>query len=451
MNSFEDLFNKVKKEVDVTDVARDTWISSLKPLRLNGNTAMLYTPQNFVKQLILDNYLDKLEQCFSSIIGVPTNVMIQSDDDLTYEQRTMITPIPELQDDVEMLEKINKTMANGIYRYTFDTFIEGESNRLAYSACKNVAEGKRNYNPLYIYGDPGLGKTHLLSAVKNEVSANQPNLNIIFTTAEDFLNEFVQSIKLEKTMSFKNKYRSADILLIDDVQFFAGKKECQQELFATFNELHQNGRQIILTSDRSPKEINDIDKRLQSRFEWGLLADIQIPEFETRLTIVKRMANLLQIQVSNSILEFLADKLKENIRQLEGAVNKLSVVATLHSEQPTIAMARDIVNEVLDEKTVPAPLTVERVINEVANTYGLTGDEIRSKKRSADISTARQIAIYAVHKITGLSYVEIGKQFGGRDHSTIVYAINKVKNELKKEKAYRNAIEDLIKNVESMR
>jgi chromosomal replication initiator protein len=372
--------------------------------------------------------------------------MIQCGEDLTPEQKLVVTPISELQDDTDLVNKLNRSELSSNYEHTFDTFIQGESNKLAYAACKAVAAGQNNYNPLYIYGNPGLGKTHLLSAVRNEISKNRPNLNIVFAASDNFINDFVSSIRTDSTMEFKRKYRSADVLLVDDVQFFAGKKECQQELFNTFNELHSNNRQIIFTSDRPPKEINDIDQRLQSRFEWGLLADISIPEFETRVAIIQRKAKLMDLTIQPNVVEFIADKLKNNIRQLEGAIIKINAMSLVSDVVPTVAMAKGIIQEIMDE-VVPTPLTIEKVINEVAITYGLTSDELRSKKRSANISTARQIAIYIVHKITGLSYAEIGKQFGNRDHSTIVYAVNKVRDIVQSNREHRKTIDDIIKNV----
>ncbi|MCL1866322.1 MAG: DnaA/Hda family protein, partial [Oscillospiraceae bacterium] len=235
-------------------------------------------------------------------------------------------------------------------------------------------------------------------------------------------------------------------LLIDDVQFFSGKKESQQMLFTIFNELHSNQKQIIFTSDRPPKEINDIEDRLRSRFEWGLLADISTPEFETRVAITERKANLTGLTLKPHIINYIAEKLKTNIRQLEGAIVKMNALSMVTEVAPTLEMAKDIVKEILDEN-IPTPMTIDKVINEVASIYGITSEEIRSDRRTANISTARQIAIFVVHKITGLSYAEIGKEFGGRDHSTIVYAVNKVKKIIQKDKAYRNTIDDLVNNI----
>jgi chromosomal replication initiator protein len=264
--------------------------------------------------------------------------------------------------------------------------------------------------------------------------------------AETFVTEFVNSLKYGTNDEFKQKYRSADVLLVDDVQFFAGKKESQTELFHTFNELHRLGKQIILTSDRPPKEINDIEQRLLSRFEWGLLADIATPEFETRLAIIKRKAELLNMNIPQNVMEFMADKLKHNIRQLEGAIIKMNAMMLVTDIPPTIAMAQNIIRDILTDQQ-PIPVTVEKIINEVAHVYSVSPEEMRSQKRSAQISTARQMAIFIVHKITGLSYSAIGQEFGGRDHSTIVYAINKVRSIYKKDPSFRATVEGILKNI----
>lgn len=449
MNSFAEIFELMKQSLDLTDTAMKLWIEPIQPIKLDNSKIILYVASPYARKITADNYTHLFEKHFKEILGFPVEIEILCENDLTADQKLkMGAPIPELQDDLMMVNKLEKAVAGSNYKHTFETFIVGESNKLAYAACKAVATGKAtNYNPLYIYSEPGLGKTHLLSAVSNEIARIQPNWNIVFVPSENFVNEFVNSLdKLDKIETFKQKYRSADILLVDDVQFFSGKKESQAELFHTFNELHSKGKQIILTSDRPPKEINDIEQRLLTRFEWGLLADITTPEFETRLAIIKRKAELLGLEIPNNVMELIADKLKNNIRQLEGAIIKMNALKVVTESTPTIIMAQNVIKDVQSEQQ-PIPVTVEKIINEVGGIYNVTGEEIRSQNRSAQISTARQVAIYVVHKITGLSYTAIGQEFGGRDHSTIVYAINKVKSIIKKDNSYRATIDDLIKNI----
>lgn len=448
MNSFADVFEIVKENLPITATSKKLFIDPIKPMKLNNNRVILYVNEPYDKQIITENYLGMLITGFHEVLGFEIEVEILTSHDLTPEQRVKFSePLPELDDDEVMTEKLETTLANSNYKHTFDTFIVGDSNKLAYSACKSVTKGQiGQYNPLYIYSEPGLGKTHLLSAVKHEMKIKYPSCTVLMVSAETFVTEFVNSLKFNTNDEFKQKYRTCDVLLVDDVQFFSGKKESQTELFHTFNALHEKNRQIILTSDRPPKEINDIEQRLLSRFEWGLLADISTPEFETRLAIIKRKAELLGMNIPNNVMEYMADKLKKNIRQLEGAIIKMNALTLVTNIQPTIAMAQNVIRDVLTDQQ-PIPVTVEKIINEVGHIYNVTPQEIVSSKRSNQISTARQVAMYAVNKITGLSYTAIGQEFGGRDHSTVVYAINKVKSIIVKDPNYRATVNDLLKNM----
>jgi chromosomal replication initiator protein len=451
MQSFADLFESVKERLDLTETAMKLWIEPIQPLKMSHNKVILYVKSPYGRQIVAENYTLMFEKHFRDVLGFPVEVEFICEDDLTPEQKIKLDgPITELQDDKVMVSKLEYAVASSIYTHTFDTFIVGDSNRLAFSACRAAAGGgDAEYNPIYIYSEPGLGKTHLLSAVSHELKKNRPELNIIYVHAETFVNEFVESVKYYTVDAFKKKYRSADVLLVDDVQFFAGKKESQTELFHTFNDLHSNKKQIILTSDRPPKEIVNIESRIRGRFEWGLMADIAIPEFETRLAIIKRKAELLNLEIPNNVVEFVADKLKNNIRQLEGAVLKMNALKVVTEFPPNITMAQNVIRDVLTDQQ-PVPVTVEKIINEVAAIYNVTNEDMRSQSRSAQISTARQVAIYVISKTTSLSYTAIGQEFGGRDHSTIVYAINKVKNIIKKDNSYRASIEDIIKNMGSV-
>lgn len=455
MNSFNDIFELMKKNLDVSDTARRLWIEPIKPVKLNNNKVVLYIADSYVKKIVEENYSDTFKKSFKEILGFDVELEFLTDENPapTPPKDPMLSlsePIPELQDDDNIVKKLHDSEINSTYQHTFDTFIVGDSNRLACAACKAIAQGQaRNYNPLYIYSDPGLGKTHLLCAVRNEAEMLHPEANIVMVSAETFVTEFINSVRSGQTEEFKKKYRTADMFLIDDVQFFSGKKESQNELFHTFNELHSAGKQIILTSDRPPKEINDIEERLLTRFEWGLLADIAPPEFETRLAIIKRKAELLNLKLSNNVMEYMADKLKNNIRQIEGAILKMNAMAMLTETSPTLNMAQNIIRDVMTEQQ-PVPITVEKVISEVSHIFNVSPEELRSQNRNSQISTARQVAIYVISRVTGLSYTSIGKEFGGRDHSTIVYATNKVKRVMKKDPAYRATVEDLIKNIGNM-
>jgi len=273
-----------------------------------------------------------------------------------------------------------------------------------------------------------------------------PSKNIIYVKGDEFTNELINAIATETTKAFHEKYRSSDVLLVDDIQFIGGKESTQEEFFHTFNELYQEKKQIVLTSDRPPKEIKTLEERLRTRFEWGLLADIQPPDFETRIAIIRRKAQLLDIEIPDEVSDYIANRLKTNIRQLEGAVKKLKAYKLLAGTPPSILIAQNAIRDILNDNQ-PVPVTVERIIAEVARTYGVTPADIRSNKRSAQISTARQAAMHVVREITQMSMSSIGEEFGGRDHSTVVYAMQQVEKNMANDTHFKESIEDIIKNI----
>ncbi len=455
-NSFADIFEEVKKRLTLSPTAMKLWIEPLKPLKLNNNQVLLYVASDFARDMAVNSFGNILTDTFSELLGFEVELKIMCDNELTHEQKLhygLETPEAEkelekeLEDDYVMKSRLSKSEAESNYKHTFDTFIVGDNNKLAYASCKAIVqEPGTKFNPLFIYSEPGLGKTHLLSAVKTEMERLHPEMNIIYTTADTFTDDFVSSIRSNRTEEFKAKYHSCDMLLIDDIQFISNKVETQQEMFHTFNYLHNQNKQIIFTSDRPPKEINGVEERLISRFEWGLLADIAPPEYETRVAIIKRKAELFHLDLSDNVIQFLADKLKTNIRQLEGAITKINALAVVTGVTPTLNIAQSVVKDILSNHE-PIPVTVEKIINEVAKIYSVDPDDIRSSKRTSQISTARQVAIYVVSRITGLSYSSIGEEFGHRDHSTVVYAINKVRSILNNDPSFKGMVEDMIKNL----
>ena len=346
-------------------------------------------------------------------------------------------------------EELEHTFEGANYEYTFDTFIVGGSNEFAYAACTAVAkEPGKNYNPLFIYGPSGLGKTHLMHAIANQVHENHPDYKIIYVTSEEFGNDLISSINDNNTALFHDKYRNADVLLIDDIQFFSNKERMQEEFFHTFNKLHAEGKQIVITSDKPPKELKTLEDRIRSRFEWGLITDISTPDFETRIAIIRRKAELLDLYIPDDVAEFIANRLKTNIRQLEGAVKKLKALKHLAGSPPSISMAQSVIKDILSDDQ-PAPITVEKIIVEVADVYGVSPEDIRSSKRSSQISTARKVAIYVVREITQMPLQAIGTEFGGRDHSTIVYSISNIETAMKHDDHLKQLVEDIIKNIRS--
>ena len=340
-------------------------------------------------------------------------------------------------------------------QFTFENFIVAPSNRFAYAAAKAVASdpGARNssgsfnnYNPLFIYGNSGLGKTHILNAICHEIEKNFPDMNIMYIRAEQFLNEFLQALQNKTIDEFHNKYRNnIDVLLIDDIQFISGKTSTEEEFFHTFDTLVYNGKQVVITSDRPPKDIQSITDRLKSRFEDGLLADINPPEFETRCEIIKRKAKLLSFKIDDSVVEYIADKIKTNIRQLEGVTKKLYALCDLNGHEPTVALAQNVIKAIMEE-TQPLPVTIQRIVDEVSRTTGISVDDIYSKVQKANISHARKITFYIVRKVTNMSYEDIGEEFK-KHHSTVMYNIEQIEKEMAENSKLARQVNDIINNI----
>ncbi|MCM1270162.1 MAG: chromosomal replication initiator protein DnaA [Ruminococcus flavefaciens] len=450
MNSFEDVFDNVKKyclENDkIPEIGITTWIDQMKPASFNGTDAVFGIQTDFQKNIVMTKYGDILKDAFLNVLGFNVNIVINVDSD--EPEKVKVPTDDELEQKHAELEKSYK-FAN--YDYTFDTFIEGRSNEFALACSKSVAKncGERavpDYNPLFIYGPSGMGKTHLITAIANEVRKKQPSFNITYVTSETFGNDLVNALNTSHISNFQDKYRNADILLIDDIQFFAGKERMQEEFFHTFYKLHQEGRQIVITSDKPPKELLTLEERLRTRFEGGLIADISAPDYETRLAIINRKSELLELKMPSEVAEFMANRLKSNIRQLEGAVVRLKALNHFAGSPITISMAQSVIRDVLTDEQ-PIPITVEKIISEVSTVYGVSPDDIRSNKRSAQISIARKVAIFVVREITQMPLASIGTEFGGRDHSTIVYSVTSVSEAMEKDANLKSLVEDIIKNI----
>ncbi len=449
MESFMQVFSLVKDycKDEIPEIAYNCWIKPLEPYRMENDTAFLLVKEAYAKQVVQKNYVPRLMEAFSQVFGFPVKVEIICEDDITPELDLM-RELNSPADGITPSTLLPRLKDQGNYEFTFDTFIVGSSNEFAYAACKAVSQVQQNkvYNPLFIYGPSGLGKTHLLMAICHEIGQNYPNIRMVYVSSETFTNEFITAIEKKSTVQFKDKYRNADILLVDDVQFLTGKERVQEEFFYTFNELFTLGKQIILTSDRPPKDIKTLDDRLRNRFEWGLMVDISTPDFETRVAIIRRKAQLLNIEIPDDVTEYIALRLKNNIRQLEGAVKKIKAYKLFTNSQPSIAIAQNVIRDILNDNR-PVPVTVERIIEEVARTYNVSADDIRSKKRTAPVSGARQAAIYCVREITQMSLESIGKEFGGRDHSSVLYSIQQVERSLDHDSRLKETIEDIIKNI----
>ncbi len=443
MNSFDEILDFVKDfcKTQMTEVAYNLWIKDIEPIKLTGEKVELSVSSEFKQNIVSEKYRDLLSTGFENVLGFPVEVDIL----LNTNNTKKVSENPEpVQNPPVILEP-------GEYAYTFDTFIVGSSNKFAHAAAMAVATHDiRNYNPLFIHGDSGLGKTHLLFAIMNEVKRRKPEALVEYVKGEEFTNELIAAIRSQTTPEFREKYRKVDYLLVDDIQFIAGRDSTQEEFFHTFNALYESGKQIVLVSDRPPKEIKTLEDRLRNRFEMGLMADIQPADFETRIAIVQRKADLLRMDMPNEVAEYIANNLKSNIRQLEGAVKNIKANSLIYENKPiTIMMAQTAIRDILNDNQ-PIPVTISKIISEVGRTFNISEQDIKSNKRAANISRARQVAMYVIKDITQMSMAAIGEEFGGRDHSTVVYAINQTEKMMKTDSHLREIIEDITKNIKDM-
>ena len=425
----------LRQEKKIAEVAYNTWISRITPVGIDFEKGLitLMVPNEFHRQTLIRGYLSRFEEAYEAVLG-------------TSFETIFILP----EEGEKQKERLlgDETSADAGYEFTFDTFIVGSSNKFAHAASLAVAQNPASaYNPLFLYGNSGLGKTHLLYAIGNEIRKTHPDYKVIYIKGEDFSNEIIQSILNKTTAQFRQKYRQTDVLLVDDIQFIGGKESTQEEFFHTFDALYDAKKQIVLSSDRPPKEIKVLTDRLRSRFEMGLLADIQAPDFETRMAIIKRKAEIIGLALSDDLCAYIANKLKTNIRQLEGVVKKLMARYNLTKEKPTLSIVNESISEILNDDT-PPELTVEKIVDEVCRTFGVDSDDLRSQKsRRANINKPRQIAIYIVRELTTLSMESIGNEFGNRHYSTIVYTVQQVEKEIRKDPSLRATVEDIIKNI----
>ncbi len=433
MNSIHDLWVKITEilETNLSEVSYSVWIKSLSPLEIRSGEFVMLAPSNFFRNTIVDMFIPQIEDAVKAVTGLPLMARV-------------VIPAEISKDEKEKEEK-----KNDVDEFTFSNFIVGSSNNFAFSAATTVTQHPGTaYNPLFIYGNSGLGKTHLLFAIRNEIISKKPGADIVYIKGDQFTNELIEALQNKTMTEFRSKYRYVDVLLVDDVQFIAGKERTQEEFFHTFNELYQERKQVVLTSDRPPKEISSLDDRLRTRFENGLLADVQPPDFETRMAIIRRKGKDMGLDLGDDICVFIAEKLKNNIRQIEGVVKKLSVLAMIEKDKPTLVTAQNALKDVLSD-VEPVPVTIDKIIIEVSRTFDVTPDDIRSNKRNGNITLARQSAMYIIRQVTDLTYKEIGEKFTSRDHTTVIYSINKTEERMMEQPDFKIRIEDIIRNIKN--
>lgn len=436
MDSLNDMWSAVcecaKEKYNVNSEAFKLWFTPITLKSFDGQKAVLSINNNFLFPIIEKKYSELINNAFNEVIGF--NVEIE----FTLEQLT----------DEKVEQKANDSGASlRTLGDNFDNFVVGKSNNYAYAAAKKVAEDPgKSYNPLYIYGKSGLGKTHLLKAIENEMKSRNPEAKIIYITSENFTNDLVYHLRNKTMYEFREKYRNCDALLMDDIQFIAQKEQTEEEFFHTFNELTEYGKQIVMTSDRSPNEIQILQERLKTRFEWGLMVDIQPPDFETRMAIIKNKAEQYDFSIPDEIVEFFAQEVKNNVRQLESAVKKIKSLCLLSNVKPTLDIAKEAIKE-LTTYNQPISVINSKITETVGNTYGISVENIMSDKRDKNIKDSRQISMYIIREITGMSLEDIGKYFGGKTHSTVKHSIDKVRTMMDDDFQFKKTVEDIIKNV----
>jgi chromosomal replication initiator protein len=412
----------LREEIGATSY--EIWFPQVKFSAYRNDKIYISVPNNLTREWVESRYLDTIQKRFRDLTNQNINVVLT-----TGAEKDGVYPL------------LNP-------KYTFDTFVVGNSNRFAHAACYAVGESpSRAYNPLFIYGGVGLGKTHLMQAVAHHILKKNPSYSVVYVSSEQFTNELISSIKDDNTSGFRNKYRNMDVLLIDDIQFLAGKERTQEEFFHTFNTLYESNKQLVISSDRPPRNIPTLEDRLRSRFEWGLITDIQTPDLETRIAILRKKAQTENLNISYDILDYIANYIESNIRELEGALIRLAAYATITNKPLNMDTASEALKDILPPPR-PKKITIERIQKVVSQYYGTELSEMISKKRNKQLVYPRHTAMFLSRKMTDASFPQIGDQFGGRDHTTVMHAIEKLEKELSLDQDLDTTIKLLCKKVE---
>ncbi len=433
MSQINEIWDEIKEtirtEYNITEISFNTWISPLQFHDVEDNKIIIIVPSD--KGPILNYLENKYKDCFKVTIS---EMMDHTYDDVIFKLEKDVDSSFKKEVISDPVYNINYETANLNPKYTFKNFVVGNTNKMAYSASLAVAESPGTaYNPLFIYGGPGLGKTHLMHAIGHFILENNPNLKVLYVTSEQFTNEVIESVRsgnVSDTTKLREKYRTVDVLMVDDVQFIIGKESTQQEFFNTFNTLHSSGKQIILSSDKPPKQLETLEERFRSRFEWGLCTDIQPPDYETRMAILMKNIESCDRKIDKEIVEYIATNIKSNIRELEGALNKILAYAKLNNVDLTLESAQDALRDFIYPDS-PREITPSSIVNVVSEHFGIKVEDIMSKKRNAEIAQARQVAMYLCREYTDVSLKEIGVVVGNKDHTTVMHGVEKIDESIK--------------------
>jgi len=444
--TFKEVWKRTLQQLEgqVTENALEMWIGTLEPLTYEDDAAVLISPSPFQRDIVMSKYKDVISATMSNVVGFEITINV-----LTAEERRRTSPsgsIPKAESKVEeSMEQITASLAHP--EFTFENFVVGESNRHAHAACMAVARNPSGaYNPLFIYGSTGLGKTHLLFAVQNEILKQYPHKVARYVRSEDFTNEFIEAVRNNTQTEFKNKYRTVDLLMMDDVQFIGGKESTQTEFFHTFETLYGENKQIILVSDRPPRDIKLLTDRMRSRFESGVIVSVGQPEYELKAAIIRQRCQFYSLELTDDVVSFIAHNVKSNIRQIEGVLKKMMAYRVISHSTPNMAIAQSAINDITNENQ-PLPVLIDKILLEVSRDFDITIDEICSQRRLEKFTQARQVAMYIMREITSMSLPEIGKQFSNRDHSTVHHAIERIETKMRLNPNLKLRIDDIIKNI----
>jgi chromosomal replication initiator protein len=422
----------------------DTWIKPIKIAAMEDKCVQLIVPNKFFKDWLMDNYIATIRQSLQNVVGLDVEIdFVLAKNQGSVSEQITSTPIKPKASAAAIAAIKGKNNLSLNSNYTFDRFVVGPCNQFAHAASIAVAkQPAKNYNPLFVYGGSGLGKTHLLNATGLLAAAAHPELNVMYVSAEEFMNEMINSIRYDRMNKFREKYRNISCLLMDDIHFLAGKERTQEEFFHTFNTLHDNGKQIVVTSDKFPKDIPNLEGRLRSRFEWGLIADIQPPEIETKIAIIEKKMQETQMTLPGSVAQYIASRVESNIRELEGFLVRICAYSSLTGREIDLDLVKEVLKNLVKQNS-NNELTIEEIIKTVAVKLGVKISDIKAHNKNKNLVFARQISMYLSRKLTHASFPDIGHKIGDRDHSTVIYATNKITHKIEADQKTRNLIKEI--------